>query len=243
MRLPIIVLACKADLQPQVEPEYTSKLLQPYRAGLVEVTVNSDVGKDKLKRSFDWLLKAVFRHRSLSFLRYALSHTQQSSTEAIDTINVPDHTYLNPASPDVLVSPPPWESSRTATPTMAQPHPPPLQPPPPPPSHHHQPQTQSYYTHPPEKSTPVTAFPIASVNARNEDDEALENHLVRIRSVGENILSSDDIIHQPPSGNEFEDDEPIDPMLEASRQQSGKEKDKPCAYLHNVSGTRLLILT
>lgn len=64
MRLPIIVLACKADLDPQVEPEYASSLLQQYRAGLVEVSVHSDVGRDKLKRSFDWLLKAVFRHRS-----------------------------------------------------------------------------------------------------------------------------------------------------------------------------------
>ncbi len=65
MRLPIIVLACKADLEPQVEPEYASRLLQQYRAGLVEVTVLNETGKDKLKRSFDWLLKAVFRHRSM----------------------------------------------------------------------------------------------------------------------------------------------------------------------------------
>lgn len=64
MRLPIIVLACKADSEPQIEPEYASRLLQQYRAGLVEVTVLTDTGKDKLKRSFDWLLKAVFRHRS-----------------------------------------------------------------------------------------------------------------------------------------------------------------------------------
>jgi hypothetical protein len=67
MRLPIIALACKADLESQVEPEYASNLLKQYRAGLVEVTVTNDVGRDKLKRSFDWLLKAVFRHRR-SFL-------------------------------------------------------------------------------------------------------------------------------------------------------------------------------
>lgn len=84
MRLPIIVLACKADSEPQIEPEYASRLLQQYRAGLVEVTVLTDVGKDKLKRSFDWLLKAVFRHRSmhifsLSFFFFAtLELTLQS---------------------------------------------------------------------------------------------------------------------------------------------------------------------
>ena len=67
IKLPIIVLACKADLNLQIEPGFVSSLLNQYRAGLVEVSAVSDTGRAKLRRSFDWVLKAVFRHRRLSF--------------------------------------------------------------------------------------------------------------------------------------------------------------------------------
>jgi len=70
IKLPIIVLACKADLDLQIEPAFVSGLLNQYRAGLVEVSTVSDAGRAKLRRSFDWVLKAVFRHRRLSLFFY-----------------------------------------------------------------------------------------------------------------------------------------------------------------------------
>ncbi|KAF9453797.1 ras GEF [Macrolepiota fuliginosa MF-IS2] len=198
------------DLEPQIEPEYASRHLQQYRAGLVEVTIQTDAGKDKLKRSFDWLLKAVFRHR-----------------KAIDTINLTDGSYFNPASPDVLVSPVPWDTSRTATPTGAQPHPLPLHPLPTPPLHH-QPQTQTYHGHLPDKPTPLTAFPSTSSIQVQNGDESFEHHLARLRSAGEAVLNDDDDdMHRIHSGNEIGDDGPVDPVQEDSHQPPGKEKDKP----------------
>lgn len=96
MRLPIIVLACKADLEPQIEPEYVSRLLQQYRAGLVEVTIQTDIGKDKLKRSFDWLLKAVFRHRSPYFLLppFACHSSHLKQRPLIPLITLTLHTLI-----------------------------------------------------------------------------------------------------------------------------------------------------
>ncbi|EKM83863.1 hypothetical protein AGABI1DRAFT_32846 [Agaricus bisporus var. burnettii JB137-S8] len=204
MRLPIIVLACKADLDPQVEPEYASSLLQQYRAGLVEVSVHSDFGRDKLKRSFDWLLKAVFRHRT------------------IDTINKPDHTYFNPASPDVLVSPSlPWEGSSTTTPTAAQ------QLPPFSPSHHRI-QSQSHHTHVPEKLTVGTNISTASANVQSEVGQSPENHSAQAPSslTGESVIRDDEPANPIPPDNEQEDDT-TDRVPRAPCQPSGKEKDKP----------------
>jgi len=70
IKLPIIVLACKADSNLQIEPAFVSSLLNQYRAGLVEVSIVSDAGRAKLRRSFDWVLKAVFRHRRLFLFFY-----------------------------------------------------------------------------------------------------------------------------------------------------------------------------
>ncbi|EAU93003.2 hypothetical protein CC1G_06723 [Coprinopsis cinerea okayama7 len=91
-KLPIIVLACKTDLERRIEPDRASELLQEYDVGLVEVTSTQDSGKGKMRQSFDWLVKAVF----------------QSQTG----------DDRNPASPEFLRNPGhPWEPSRTTTPT------------------------------------------------------------------------------------------------------------------------------
>lgn len=207
MRLPIIVLACKADMEAQIKPDHASKLLEPFRIGLVEVTVHNEFGKDKLKRSFDWLLKAVFRHR-----------------KAIDTKAQPDNAYLNPASPDVLISPPPWETSRTVTPVVAQSHPTsaqPLLPPLPGPNHYHL-----------DKPAPA-AISHASEPVRNETGRIYERHKARLRSAGEAILNDDDGNLQLPSGNEFDDLGRPDAHFETSQQNPVKderEKSKPAQF-------------
>jgi GTPase SAR1 family protein len=66
VKLPVIVLACKADLERRIEPDRALETLQEYDVGLVEVTTAQD-GKGKMRQSFDWLLKAVFRARRKRF--------------------------------------------------------------------------------------------------------------------------------------------------------------------------------
>lgn len=63
MKLPTVVLACKSDLERRVEPEMALEVLQQYDVGLVEVANTPEYGKEKMKRSFDWLLRAIFRAR------------------------------------------------------------------------------------------------------------------------------------------------------------------------------------
>lgn len=100
MKVPFVVLACNSDLPRRVEPENALEVLQQYDVGLVEVAKVQEQGREKSRRAFEWLINAVFRDR------------RSSKSES-------DVNYRNPASPDILLSPPPWESSRTATPTAS----------------------------------------------------------------------------------------------------------------------------
>jgi hypothetical protein len=64
LKLPIVVLACKADLDPQIEPGKVAEDLKVrYDVGLIEVHKASEPGKTKMRQSFDFLLKAIFRAR------------------------------------------------------------------------------------------------------------------------------------------------------------------------------------
>lgn len=145
--------------------------------------------------------------------------------EAIDTINKPDHTYFNPASPDVLVSPSlPWEGSSTTTPTAAQ------QLPPFSPSHHRI-QSQSHHTHVPEKLTVGTNISTASANVQSEVGQSPENHSAQAPSslTGESVIRDDEPANSIPPDNEQEDDT-TDRVPRAPCQPSGKEKDKPYVF-------------
>ncbi|THH16999.1 hypothetical protein EW146_g3739 [Bondarzewia mesenterica] len=97
LKLPTVVFACKSDLTHHIESHEVYTLLNEYDVGLIEVSVHEDWGKANLRRGFDWLLGSIFRHRRPR--------------------PIGDNTYQNPASPDVLVSPPPWDISRSATAT------------------------------------------------------------------------------------------------------------------------------
>ncbi|KAJ7615289.1 ras guanine nucleotide exchange factor domain-containing protein [Mycena polygramma] len=101
MMIPTVVLACKSDLERRVDPQgAAADFLQLYDNGLVEVSHAQDAGKKKMRQAFEWLIKAVFRGRHAS-------------------TNESDIDYRNPASPVLLISPPPWETSRTVTPTAS----------------------------------------------------------------------------------------------------------------------------
>ena len=63
MKLPLVVLACNSDLHRQVEPQKALEVLQQYNVGLVEVAKAQEQGREKIKRAFEWLMKAVFRDR------------------------------------------------------------------------------------------------------------------------------------------------------------------------------------
>ncbi|KAJ7706156.1 ras guanine nucleotide exchange factor domain-containing protein [Mycena rosella] len=101
MMIPTVVLACKSDLERRVDPQGAANdFLQLYDNGLVEVSNAQESGKKKMRQAFEWLIKAVFRGR----------HASKSES---------DIDYRNPASPVLLISPPPWETSRTVTPTAS----------------------------------------------------------------------------------------------------------------------------
>ncbi|KAI0033150.1 ras guanine nucleotide exchange factor domain-containing protein [Vararia minispora EC-137] len=99
LRLPVIVFACKSDLDRHVDSHQVHSRITQLDVGLVEVSALQDSGKIQLRLAFDFVLRAITTQR-----------TGPMSDLDID---------YNPASPDVLVSPPPWEISRasTATPT------------------------------------------------------------------------------------------------------------------------------
>jgi hypothetical protein len=67
LKLPFMVLACKSDLERVVDPKLALDLLKRYDSGLVEATKESGAGKDRMRRSFEWLIKAILRDRSENF--------------------------------------------------------------------------------------------------------------------------------------------------------------------------------
>ena len=64
LKLPFMVLACKSDLERVVDPTKALDLVKRYDSGLVEATKESGPGKGRMRRSFEWLIKAILRDRS-----------------------------------------------------------------------------------------------------------------------------------------------------------------------------------
>lgn len=122
LKVPTLVLACKSDLERQIDPEEAVAILCPYDVGLVEVTSVDDPGKTKLRQSFNFLLKAIFRNRRLFFnFLWQLYHIQLFRAVNSKT-SINDLEYRNPASPGILGHLPLWDNSRTATPTALSAH-------------------------------------------------------------------------------------------------------------------------
>ncbi|KAG6911949.1 hypothetical protein DXG01_000197 [Tephrocybe rancida] len=70
-KVPYIVLACKSDLQHEVEPREASEMIQQYDAGLVEGAKSHSEGRKGLRNVFSWILMAIERdrrHKGLSQL-------------------------------------------------------------------------------------------------------------------------------------------------------------------------------
>ncbi|TFK89976.1 ras GEF [Polyporus arcularius HHB13444] len=125
LHAPVIVLACKSELEQRVNPTEALAMLKPYDIGLVEASTTTEAGKERIRKAFQWVLKAITRP--------------------------PDsgESHRNPASPAFLTTstPPPWDVSRasSATPTAASSHPI---------NHHQQPSpTNRTSNHAPSQST------------------------------------------------------------------------------------------
>lgn len=65
LRLPSFVLACKSDLDKQVNPSEALTALKRlsvsihYDVGLVETTASNAEGKDKIRTAFEWLFHTL----------------------------------------------------------------------------------------------------------------------------------------------------------------------------------------
>jgi hypothetical protein len=112
LKLPTVVIACKSDLKKKIGPQKALLTIKKYDVGLVEVFTEKE-GKDKMWRSFDWVLRAVFRPRRTCPHHAAIFLTHTTTLSEVDP------NYRNPASPDILISPPLWENSGAATPTAS----------------------------------------------------------------------------------------------------------------------------
>ncbi|TFY69742.1 hypothetical protein EVJ58_g219 [Rhodofomes roseus] len=106
LKIPVIVLACKSDLEKRVDPAHATSLLDEFDAGLVEVSVAHSAGKERIRGAFEWLLRAVYH-----VLQAEIPGSARSERDG----------YRNPASPSVLGALTASEISRasSATPTAA----------------------------------------------------------------------------------------------------------------------------
>ena len=58
-----MVMACKSDAVKEVDPHTAATMLRHHKVGLVEVSMYDDSGKDKMRRCFDWMIRAIYRDR------------------------------------------------------------------------------------------------------------------------------------------------------------------------------------
>jgi hypothetical protein len=111
MKYSIIAVALKSDLPVAVDPQSSLSLFQQHDVGLVQVTRVGDNGK--MRKAFKFLLMSILRVPSERLL--FTEHFPCLTTSCTDS------ELRNPASPEALVLPVPWESrgSTSATPTAS----------------------------------------------------------------------------------------------------------------------------
>jgi hypothetical protein len=59
----LVILACKSDLHRVVSPSRANAIGKQYDIGLIEVSANTEGGKQKIRNCFVWEIKAIGRHR------------------------------------------------------------------------------------------------------------------------------------------------------------------------------------
>lgn len=115
-----MAIACKCDLDNILDLKKLHDRLTKLDIGLIKVTISNEEGKNRLRLAFDWLLRAISHNRRPS-TQVFLADITSSDSLFIGTNPADASNYQNPASPEVLATPPPWEIPRsdTATPTAA----------------------------------------------------------------------------------------------------------------------------
>lgn len=116
-----MVLGCKSDLEPEVESNESLQMLKKYDTGLIEVSSASEEGREKMRQSFQYLLKAIVRQRgTLAFFRLrSYTDLPTGPTKSLDN--------RNPAAPPPLElkgTPTPWTDPETNSSSTAPPMPP-----------------------------------------------------------------------------------------------------------------------
>lgn len=93
--------------------DHAHQVVHSYHNGLIEVTHADEAGKDKMRKAFDWILKAALRERSdlHNYVSLLVTLTLDQGRTGLPS----DSDYQNPASPDVLKSTYPWSESTTPT--------------------------------------------------------------------------------------------------------------------------------
>lgn len=89
LKLPLIVMACKSDLEKRVDPTYATHALEEFDAGLVEVSVVTPAGKERVRYAFEWLLRAIYHE-----LRESPNYRDYLSISAI-TSNRGEGTWIS----------------------------------------------------------------------------------------------------------------------------------------------------
>lgn len=59
LKHPTVLVACKSDLEAEVDPHESLATAQDYRAGFVEVTSNHESGKERMHRCFEWIVNRI----------------------------------------------------------------------------------------------------------------------------------------------------------------------------------------
>ena len=121
LNVPVIVVACKTDLEAAVSLSDVEAVVRRYDAGIIQTSIVEESGKERIREAFRFLFARLNSRTGMR--RY---HTTFESSVAHGAI-APDEYQGNPASPKVIssASPPPWEISRasSATPTGSSSHP------------------------------------------------------------------------------------------------------------------------
>lgn len=69
MNAPRIVLACKSELELTVKPDDAVSLLKAYDTGLVEASAFTELGKERIRKAFQWVFKALVRQQGVYLRR------------------------------------------------------------------------------------------------------------------------------------------------------------------------------
>ncbi|KZT22121.1 ras GEF [Neolentinus lepideus HHB14362 ss-1] len=97
LKLPTVLVACKSDYEPEVDPHESLAIAQDYHAGFVEVTSNHESGKERMHRCFEWIVHTIVQKQQLDL-------DESSSTEntvSLDEPNYPSPPAMKSSSSDI----------------------------------------------------------------------------------------------------------------------------------------------